>query len=129
MSELAPSCTTCDHVKERYKWSQEEKSGLRNLAKWCSTEWPELYRTFVELTREFSRVGESINYDWNILVKFERELAAICITGNMLQAAVKMAECLVYNADKYLGGSDLPCYNKLVTGLSGYQQRLSQTVL
>ena len=119
------SCaTTCDKVKAIYKWTPEEKKGFRLLAKWSLDNWPSLYRAFVNTSRTLAAKGDEVGYDWTKLMNFERKLAAICTTGDMLKAAVEMADELIYNVDTYLKGSDDPDYQKLVTELSGFRSRL-----
>lgn len=128
MSEDAPfeTCdTTCGQVKKLYKWTKEEKTGFRKLAHWCKENWPSLFHAFVNTTKSLNAKGVEIGYDWNQLLVFERDLAAICIGGNMLEAAVKMADHLVFNVETYLGGSNDPEYQKLLTELSGYRQQLA----
>lgn len=120
------SCeTTCDKVKAIYKWTPEEKKGFRLLAKWSLANWPSLHHAFVHTSRTLAAKGEEIGYDWTKLMDFERKLAAICMTGDMLKAAVEMADELVYNVDTYLKGSDDPDYQKLVTELSGFRSQLA----
>lgn len=128
MSEPLPygaTCTTCDKVKERYKWTTDEKKAFKELARWCLDEWPSLHRAFVNLSRTLAAKGDEMGYDWDNLVKFEQELAAVCLTGNMVEASVKMADYLVFGVEKYLGGSDDASYQQVLKELSGFRERLA----
>lgn len=117
--------TTCDEVKKRYKWTEEEKQSYKNLVEWCMREWPTLQRAFVNISKELRRKADQAGYDWNDLVKFERDLASIAGRGNYLEAAVTMATHVKYGVDTYMGGSDDPHYVKMVTELSDFQRRLA----
>src|SRR5512133_3644810 len=93
--------TTCDMVKEIRPWRPEEVKAFRDLAKWCLTNWPTLYRVFAQTTRTLARRGKEINYDWSRLQAFEQELAKTAASGDYEKASMDMASYLVAEVKSY----------------------------
>lgn len=128
IEEGTPVCpTTCDKVKEIRTWRPEELKAFRDLAKWCITNWHDLYRLFTQSTRVLAKRGIEINYDWSRLQAFEQSLAQTAATGDFDKASVDMAAHLLGEIKTYmpeLMESDLAA--RVATELSARQTRRSQ---
>lgn len=120
--------TTCDKIKEVHTWSKEEKQALRSLSVWCLKEWPSLIYAFSEISPAIANKLETEDFDWKILMGYEKSAAEACTKGSMLEAAVCLAEKLAYYAEHCGVGQDNQNYKQMLTELSDYRSRLAAQV-
>lgn len=114
--------TTCDKVKEIRTWRPDELKAFRDLAKWCITNWPDLYRVFAQTTRTLAKRGIEVNYDWRRLQAFEESLARTAATGDYGKASMEMATHLVGEIKTYMPELlETPLLVRLTTELSARQ--------
>jgi hypothetical protein len=108
------SPTTCTYAKTVHKFTLEERTATRTLARYCLEKHPTVIRAFQAVTAEVAKRAHASGYNWVVLAKHELKIVAAVLSGDMEKATDLTADGTMEMVQHFWPDCQEPIYLELL---------------